>query len=374
MGVPDASDSRLTALTEWVVECLGFTQSRIEPASADASFRRYFRITRGVDTYIVMDAPPDKENVGPFVSVARSMAGMGLNVPIVLARDEEQGFLLLTDLGSRQYLDELNAGREVDRLYQDALDALVILQSRGESAARNLHPYDSALLRREMELLPEWFMQWHLGSTVGPGDRAVLDRTFDVLVRAALEQPTVFVHRDYHSRNLLVCDGPPDEATVTATVTATAAVAVAAAGRRNPGILDFQDAVLGPITYDAVSLLKDCYIAWPENRVRGWLSAYRGRLRDAGVAVPGDESDFVRWFDLMGLQRHIKVLGIFARLFYRDAKPGYIKDLPRVLDYVRHTAAMYPETAELAEFVRERIDPGFAVAQARVLGAIERAR
>jgi aminoglycoside/choline kinase family phosphotransferase len=277
-------------------------------------------------------------------------------------------------LGSRQYLDELNAGREVDRLYQDALDALVILQSRGESAARKLHPYDSALLRREMELLPEWFMQWHLGSTVGPGDRAVLDRTFDVLVRAALEQPTVFVHRDYHSRNLLVCDGPPDEATATDTATAAVAVAVAAAGGRNPGILDFQDAVLGPITYDAVSLLKDCYIAWPENRVRGWLSAYRGRLRDAGVAVPGDESDFVRWFDLMGLQRHIKVLGIFARLFYRDAKPGYIKDLPRVLDYVRHTAAMYPETAELGEFVRERIDPGFAVAQARVLGAIERAR
>ena len=351
MGVLDASDSRLTALTEWVVESLGFTQSRIEPASADASFRRYFRITRGVDTYIVMDAPPGKEDVGPFISVARSMAGMGLNVPIVLARDEEQGFLLLTDLGSRQYLDELNAGREVDRLYADALEALVILQTKGETAARELHPYDRTLLLREMELLPEWFMQWHLVSAVRPSDRAVLDRTFDTLARAALAQPTAFVHRDYHSRNLLL-----DEA-----------------GGRTPGILDFQDAVRGPITYDAVSLLKDCYIAWPENRVRGWLSAYRGQLRDAGFAVPGDQADFVRWFDLMGLQRHIKVLGIFARLFYRDAKPGYIKDLPRVLDYVRHTAATYPETAEFAEFVRERIDPGFAAAQARVLNAIETA-
>jgi aminoglycoside/choline kinase family phosphotransferase len=365
MGVPDASDSRLDALTEWVVESLGFTQSRIEPASADASFRRYFRITRGGDTYIVMDAPPEKEDVGPFIRVARSMAGMGLNVPIVLARDEEQGFLLLSDLGSRQYLDELNAGQDVDRLYTDALAALVILQTKGESAARDLHPYDHALLRREMELLPEWFLQWHLGRAVGPGDRAVLDRSFDALARAALEQPTAFVHRDYHSRNLLVCGGISP---------AVGAGGGDAAGGRNPGILDFQDAVRGPITYDAVSLLKDCYIAWPEQRVRGWLSAYRGRLRDAGFTVPGDEADFVRWFDLMGLQRHIKVLGIFARLFYRDAKSGYIKDLPRVLDYVRHTAGMYPETAELAEFVRERIDPGFAGAQARVLDAIGGAR
>jgi aminoglycoside/choline kinase family phosphotransferase len=345
MGVSDASDSRLAGLTAWVVDDLGFTQSLIEPASADASFRRYFRVTRGADTYIVMDAPPDKEDVAPFIAVARSLKSIGLNVPIVLARDEGRGFLLLSDLGSRQYLDELNANRDVDRLYADALAALVTLQTKGETAARGLPPYDRALLLREMELLPEWFMQWHLGVTVGAAERAVLDRVFDVLARAALEQPSAFVHRDYHSRNLLL------------------------SAEDNPGILDFQDAVRGPVTYDAVSLLKDCYIAWAPDRVHGWLMMYRRQLQDAGFALAGDEAQFVRWFDLMGLQRHIKVLGIFARLFYRDGKPGYLKDLPRVLDYVKAAAAKYPETAELAEFVSTRIDVEFAAAQARVLGA-----
>jgi aminoglycoside/choline kinase family phosphotransferase len=346
MGVADASDSRLAALTAWVVECLGFTQSLIEPASADASFRRYFRLTRAADTYIVMDAPPDKEDLAPFIGVARSLKSMGLNVPVVLARDETQGFLLLSDLGTRQYLDELNANREVDRLYADALSALVTLQTKGESAAREVPPYDRALLLREMELLPEWFMQRHLGVTLGGAERAVLDRVFEALARAALEQPSVFVHRDYHSRNLLLC------------------------AEDNPGILDFQDAVRGPVTYDAVSLLKDCYVAWPGERVHEWLLMYRRQLQDAGFALAGDERAFVRWFDLMGLQRHIKVLGIFARLFYRDGKAGYLKDLPRVLDYVRATAGAYPETAELAAFVSTHIDAQFAAAQARVLGAI----
>jgi aminoglycoside/choline kinase family phosphotransferase len=342
MGLPDASDSRLAALTQWVVETLGFTDSGIEPASADASFRRYFRLTRGADTYIVMDAPPDKEDVVPFVSVARILAGMGLNVPIVLAREAHQGFLLLSDLGSRQYLDELKAMREVDRLYADALTALVTLQTAGDAAARQLPKYDRALLLGEMELLPEWFLVKHLGVAVGDAERALLNRLFDALVRSALAQPAVFVHRDYHSRNLLLCT------------------------EDNPGILDFQDAVYGPVTYDAVSLLKDCYIAWPQARVREWLLGYREQLAAAGFALPGDAADFVRWFDLMGLQRHIKVLGIFARLYYRDGKRGYLYDLPRVLDYVRATAQAYPETAEFAAFVTERIDPAFAAAQARV--------
>jgi aminoglycoside/choline kinase family phosphotransferase len=345
MGLPDASDSRLAALTRWVVDSLGFADSRIEPASADASFRRYFRVTRGVDTYIVMDAPPDKENVVPFVSVARTLAGMGLNVPIVLARDEAQGFLLLSDLGTRQYLDELNAGRDVDRLYADALAALVTMQMSGDVAARDLPQYDRDLLLRESELFPAWFLGKHLGLTVSDDERVMLDRLFDALVIGALAQPAAFVHRDYHSRNLLLCAGS------------------------NPGILDFQDAVHGPVTYDAVSLLKDCYIAWPAERVRSWLLEYRGRLESAGFSLYGDEQDFVRWFDLMGLQRHIKVLGIFARLFYRDGKSGYLKDLPRVLDYVRTAARAYPETAAFADFVTGRIDPAFAAAQARV-GAI----
>jgi aminoglycoside/choline kinase family phosphotransferase len=334
MVLPDASDSRLAALTRWVVEDLGFAGSRIEPASADASFRRYFRVTRGTDTCIVMDAPPDKEDVAPFVRVARMLVGLGLNVPILLARDEARGFLLLSDLGSRQYLDALAAGRDVERLYADALAALVTLQTRGGAAAGTLAPYDAALL-------PEWFLGRHLGMTVGAPERAVLERLFAVLIRSAEAQPAVFVHRDYHSRNLLIT------------------------ADHNPGILDFQDAVAGPVTYDAVSLLKDCYITWPPERVRAWLLDYRGNLIRAGFPLTGTANDFVRWFDLMGLQRHVKVLGIFARLFYRDGKPGYLKDLPRVLDYTRAAAAAYPETAEFAEFVRSRIDPRFAAAQAR---------
>jgi aminoglycoside/choline kinase family phosphotransferase len=343
MGLPDASDSRLAALTRWVADTLGFADGRIEPASEDASFRRYFRLSRGADTHIIMDAPPDKEDLGPFVSVARSLAGMGLNVPIVLAQDTSQGFLLLSDLGSRQYLEELEAGREVDRLYADALAALVTLQTVGDDAGRALAPYDRDRLWKEMELLAPWFLEKHLRMSIGPAERRVLDRTFDRLVTAALAQPACFVHRDYHSRNLLLCEDA------------------------NPGILDFQDAVYGPVTYDAVSLLKDCYITWPTSRVRAWLLNYRQQLVDAGFALHADEGEFVRWFDLMGLQRHIKVLGIFARLFHRDAKPRYLKDLPRVLDYVRATASAYPETAEFADFVTTHIDPVFAAAQARAL-------
>jgi aminoglycoside/choline kinase family phosphotransferase len=336
MGPPDASDSRLAALSRWVVDTLGFADSRIEAASADASFRRYFRLTRGSDTFIVMDAPPDKEDLVPFVSVARIMAGMGLHVPLVLARDQEQGFLLLSDLGSLQYLDELKADRQVGRLYDDALSALVTLQTADDAAARQLPPYDRALLIREMQLMPVWFLHQHLGLEVGASERALLDGVFDTLADSALDQPRAFVHRDYHSRNLLVCEDA------------------------NPGILDFQDAVYGPVTYDAASLLKDCYIAWPPARVRGWLLEYRAKLMQAGVAIPGDAETFVRWFDLMGLQRHIKVLGIFSRLYHRDGKPGYLKDLPRVLDYVRAAASAYPETREFAAFVTDCIDPAFA--------------
>jgi aminoglycoside/choline kinase family phosphotransferase len=354
MGVSDASDSRLTALTRWVVEDLGFADSRIEPASADASFRRYFRVTRGADTYIVMDAPPEKEDVAPFVCVARLLAGMNLNAPLILAQEAQQGFLLLSDLGNRQYLDELKAtleadgnpeavgNREVDRLYGDALASLVIMQTTHVDAARTLPRYDRTLLLREMELLPEWFLSRHLALPVGPSERQMLDRLFDGLVSAALAQPMAFVHRDYHSRNLLLTD------------------------ERNPGILDFQDAVWGPITYDAVSLLKDCYIAWPRERVLEWLDDYRNRLLRAGMPSVGDGAEFVRWFDLMGLQRHIKVLGIFARLYYRDGKSGYLNDLPRVLDYTRETTAQYAETAEFARYLREVVDPAFGAAQKRV--------
>ena len=342
MGLTDASDSRLAALTQWVVESLGFALSRIEPASADASFRRYFRITRDADTYIVMDAPPDKEDVAPFIDIARLLAGMGLNVPIILAQDVPRGFLLLSDLGSRQYLDELEAGRDIDRLYQDALDALVTLQTTGVAQARRLPAYDAAMLLREMELMPEWFLSRHLGLNLDAGARAMLRRLFDVLIEAALAQPTTLVHRDYHSRNLLLT------------------------AQSNPGILDFQDAVFGPATYDAVSLLKDCYIAWPTPRMHGWLMQYRSRLLAAGIACGPSAQDFVRSFDLMGLQRHVKVLGIFARLFYRDGKRGYLKDLPRVLAYVRDTASVYPETKEFSRYLTDHVEAPFLAAQGRL--------
>jgi aminoglycoside/choline kinase family phosphotransferase len=214
------------------------------------------------------------------------------------------------------------------------------LQTRGAEAARELPPYDRAALIREMELLPEWFLGRHLGQPPTTAERAMLDRLFDTLAQSALAEPAVFVHRDYHSRNLLITD------------------------EANPGILDFQDAVRGAATYDVVSLLKDCYIAWPRERVLGWLRGYRERLERAGLDHGADDEALIRRFDLMGLQRHIKVLGIFARLFYRDGKPGYLDDLPRVLAYTREAAGLYPETAEFARYIAERIDPRFEAAQA----------
>lgn len=343
MVVSDASDSRLAKLTQWVIEDLGLAGATIAPASADASFRRYFRVTCDPDTYIIMDAPPDKEDAAPFLTVARILGAMDLNVPVILARDMDRGFLLLSDLGSRQYLDELSEDGAADRLYADALGALRRMQTADARVSQHLPRYNAALLMREMQLLPEWFLHRHLGLTLAAAERSVLDALFGSLVEAALSQPAVFVHRDYHSRNLLVT------------------------ARDNPGILDFQDAVWGPVTYDLASLLKDCYIAWPAARVRDWVLQYREALLEAGFALGADAAAFVRWFDLIGLQRHIKVLGIFARLFYRDGKAQYLKDLPRVLDYVRITAASYPETRPFAEFVVKRIDPAFKDAQRRPL-------
>jgi aminoglycoside/choline kinase family phosphotransferase len=343
MDVSDASDSRLANLTQWVIEDLGFDGATIAPASVDASFRRYFRVTLGEDSYIAMDAPPDKEDSGPFLKVARILGAMNLHVPIVLARDMERGFLLLTDLGSRQYLDVLPEDGAADRLYRDALEALRTMQTTPVPAAQSLPRYGRALLLREMELFPEWFLVRHLGFAIAAHERAMLDRLFDSLVSVALEQPATFVHRDYHSRNLLVTP------------------------LNNPGILDFQDAVWGPVTYDLASLLKDCYIAWPPARVREWVLEYREKLLAAGFELRADPEQFMRWFDLTGLQRHIKVLGIFARLFYRDGKSQYLRDLPRVLGYARDTAARYAETEEFADFIVKRIDLEFQDAQRRVL-------
>jgi aminoglycoside/choline kinase family phosphotransferase len=343
MDLPDASDSRLAQLTRWVFDDLGFEGGRLAPASADASFRRYFRVTRGDDTYIVMDAPPDKEDLGPFSSVARLLLRIGVNVPVILAADSKRGFLLLSDLGVRQYLDELEV-ETADRLYADALGALGTMQTADGAIARDLPRYSHALLMREMDLMPEWFLGSHLRLQVSAAERGMLAGQFEILAQSALAQPAAFVHRDYHSRNLLVTETD------------------------NPGILDFQDAVWGPVTYDLASLLKDCYIAWPAPRVRDWALQYRERLLTRGFPFLGaTESEFIRWFDLVGLQRHIKVLGIFARLFYRDGKQQYLKDLPRVLRYTREAAGAYAETSQLADFIARRIEPEFLNAQERAL-------
>lgn len=340
MGVEDARDSRLESLTRWVVDDLGFAGSLIAPASADASFRRYFRVSRGADSFIVMDAPPDKEDLQPFIRVARILSDVGVNVPLILARNAPEGFLLLTDLGTRQYLDALDED-DVERLYGDALSALLEIQCAAPALGESLPRYDDALLKREMELLPEWFLRRHLGLTLTVADRAMLTDLFDALSEAARSQPAVIVHRDYHSRNLLVT------------------------GESNPGIIDFQDAVFGPFTYDAVSLLKDCYITWPAARVRDWALEFRENLLARGLAA-GTQREYLRWFDLMGLQRHIKVLGIFARLYYRDGKSQYLHDLPRVLRYALETADAYPETAQFAQYLSQSVAARFADAQARV--------
>ncbi len=337
------ADTRLTLLTHWLRDDLGFSDARIAPASSDASFRRYFRVSRGSDSFIVMDAPPDKEDLRPYLQVGALLAGFGLNVPRVLARYPEAGLLLLTDLGTELYLPALAQGDAVEALYRDALTALLRIQTAGRDSASALPPYDGAYLRREMSLMPDWFLARHLGLVPDGDTLALLEGLFAALVEAALDQPQCFVHRDYHSRNLMVMP------------------------RDNPGILDFQDAMWGPVTYDLVSLLKDCYIAWAPARVAAWALGYRQMLLEAGFDPGMDEAGFLRRFDLMGLQRHIKVLGIFCRLYYRDGKVQYLRDLPRVLDYVREVASRYPETRDFAAYIATHIDPVFASAQVRAL-------
>ena len=309
---------RKEQLTNWlnvVLKDEGFT---LTTASADASFRRYFRVhLNGSDTtLIVMDAPPEQENCAPFVQVAELFAKAGLHVPEVIAQDLEQGFLLLSDLGNATYLSALN-DKTATNLYRDANLALIKLQLASQP---NVLPnYDAALLNREMRLFPDWYIAQHLQTTLDDKQKAVLQNTFDVLTANILEQGQVYVHRDYHSRNLMVTD------------------------EGNPGVLDFQDAVYGAITYDLVSLLKDAYIAWQEEQVIDWLVRYWQEARTAGLPVPTDFSEFYRDFEWMGAQRHIKVLGIFARLSHRDGKDGYLKDMPLVMDYLRRVCGRYIE-------------------------------
>ena len=339
-------DARIDLIRQWLTTQLNLQIVRLEPASADASFRRYFRVWEASGaTRVVMDAPPDKEDVGPFLKVAALLAEAGVHVPHIEAADPQRGMVLLEDLGSVPYLTRLRSGADPDLLYAAALQALRRIQIGAAEAARTLAAYDRDALEREMQLMPPWFCERHLHLTLDDSDRELLSGSFEFLSREALAQPTVFVHRDYHSRNLMLL---PD---------------------RSPGVIDFQDALAGPVGYDLVSLLKDCYIEWPRARVEQWVSGYRALLRDAPRLTGSSEHEFLRWFDLVGVQRHIKVLGIFARLWYRDGKSGYLPDLPRTLGYVRDTARRYQELKPLAEWIERRIAPVFERANAGALAA-----
>ncbi|MDP3858528.1 MAG: phosphotransferase [Stagnimonas sp.] len=318
-----ALDARAAAAQAFAHRSLGLREAGFAPASADASFRRYFRVEAGGQSWVVMDAPPEREDCRPFLQVAQLMLDAGLNAPKVLAQDLEQGYLLLSDLGRQTFLHVLTEDN-ADALFADAIAALV--QWQQASRAGVLPDYDAALLERELALFPDWYLGRHLDHPLSAEQQACWDATRQLLVDSALAQAPVYVHRDYMPRNLM-------------------------ASAPSPGVLDFQDAVYGPISYDVVSLFKDAFRSWPEARIDAWRQQYWQAARAAGLPVPDDLARFERDFDLMGLQRHLKVLGIFARINYRDGKPHYLADTPRFLGYVRTVAARYPELAPLRQLL-----------------------
>jgi hypothetical protein len=340
------TDARLALIKDWLSGELRLAVQHIEPASNDASFRRYFRAFSDGATFIVMDAPADKEDVRPYLKVSGLLESLGVHVPRVHASDAARGLVLLEDLGRTLYLERLRAGDDPERLYGAAFATLATIQVAGRAACGELAPYNRAELLREMALMPTWFLGRHLGATSTAAEAQLLDASFEFLIGEALAQPQVFVHRDYHARNLMVVS------------------------ERNPGVIDFQDALCGPVGYDLASLLKDCYIAWPRERVVRWVGEYRRALIARGGDGGVSEAQFLRWFDLIGVQRHIKVLGIFCRLWYRDGKPGYLPDLPLTLAYVREACTLYAELAPLGRFLAERVAPALPGANA----AIEAAR
>jgi aminoglycoside/choline kinase family phosphotransferase len=322
-------DSRRDALERWLRAQLHGAAFTLAPASEDASFRRYFRATLADGRqYIAMDAPPEREPCGPFVHVAALLRAAGVNAPQVHAQDLAQGFLLLTDLGTRTYLDALEAADPATAraLFQDAIETLVRWQCASRPGV--LPPYDATLLRQEMTLFPQWYLGRHRGIALAPEQAADLERTFALLIASATAQPQVFVHRDYMPRNLMLSEP-------------------------NPGVLDFQDAVFGPISYDIVSLLRDAFISWEDAQVLDWCVRYWERARGAGLPVDPDFSEFFRAFEWMGLQRHLKVLGIFARLTHRDGKAKYVADTPRFLRYARSVAERYAPLASLARLLQQ---------------------
>ncbi|WP_448111669.1 aminoglycoside phosphotransferase family protein [Pseudomonas lini] len=330
--MPD-QDVRLQHLKVWLDEQLAILfaeqgwgsvpPATLTAASSDASFRRYFRWEGAGRSFVVMDAPPPQENCKPFVDIAFLLAKSGINVPKIYAEDLERGFLLLNDLGNKTYLDVIDS-ENADDLFKDALQALLAFQQLPMVAP--LPSYDVALLRRELELFPEWYVKRELGIEFDSAQQTLWQQVSDLLIDSALAQPKVLVHRDYMPRNLMLSEP-------------------------NPGVLDFQDAVYGPVTYDVTCLFKDAFLSWPEERVRGWLEDYWQQAGALDIPVQPDFEDFLRASDLMGVQRHLKVIGIFARICHRDGKPRYLGDVPRFFAYIDAVIARRPELAELGELL-----------------------
>ncbi len=326
-------DARSLSLINWLENSLALEVIELTAASSDASFRRYFRVIHSGGRHIVMDAPPEQENTEPFIRIAQLFGSAGLHVPHIFQHDSKLGFLLLEDLGSVNLLDSLNPGN-AGRLYRQALSSLLKLQTGIDCAVCGLPAYDTALLSRELAIFTDWFLEKWLGVTLPISIRQPLQQ---LLIDSALEQPQVCVHRDFHSRNLMVLDGDA------------------------PGVIDFQDAVIGPISYDVVSLLRDCYIRWPETRVEQWAYDYYQKLGQAGL-VQVDFALFKRWFDLMGLQRHLKAVGIFARLHLRDGKSGYLADIPRTMAHITTVCELYPELEAFKIFLTRQVLPIYRTA------------
>lgn len=320
----DPNDARLAALTDWVCAVTGEAVTPV-PASADASFRRYFRFHTATGTVIGMDAPPPQEDCGPFVAIDRLLAAAGVNVPEIIAEDLERGFLLLSDMGTRTWLHAINPDN-ADDWFAAAIGQLLRIQR--SPVPDGFPAYDDALLRRELMLFPEWYLGRHCGVTPSARQQQRLESVFDTLINSALAQSRVLVHRDFMPRNLMVSDP-------------------------NPGVIDFQDAVLGPVSYDPICLFKDAFLSWPEARVEGWLRDYWQRAREAGIAVPETAQAFLDDCDLMGAQRHLKVIGIFARICHRDGKPHYLEDVPRFFAYLRTVIARQPVLADLGALLDE---------------------
>ena len=350
------NDARLSLIRSWLTRDLEWRIGRISVASADASFRRYFRVSRGdvdpaawapkADTLIVMDAPPGKEDIAPYLKVTSLLEQAGAHVPHVHASDGKRGFIVMEDLGDTQYLSLLRTGRGVDKLYGDALTTLANIQVRGLRAAATLDAYDRAPLERELNLMPEWFLGKHLRLELTPEERAL--RHGDQRIpdqRSAAAAAGARASRLPLAQSHGAAPGRTDE--------------------RGPGVIDFQDALRGPIGYDLVSLLKDCYISWSRERVERWVRGYRRVLGNLGANVGDSEYQFMRWFDLIGVQRHVKVLGIFARLWHRDGKIGYLADLPLVLNYVLDACRRYPELVEFGRWLEWRVAPLLPLANAR---------